>query len=197
MSAKLGTISGGCELLYNALPKRGEGLLTIRREQMAIFEAVGLKKFEANLFEELQQFAPSHCCAIGPEAVHEGNPGSVSRASRNARVYQARTVGFMYSLCSCSVAGSIPMCNTLGRRRLCGMTQPGKMARAEALHMGMLAYIGGVFGPDKAFARKALRPLRAAALAPAPEDRDALRRELPKFSKGSIQRRAAGSVRRG
>jgi hypothetical protein len=56
---------------------------------------------------------------------------------------------------------------------------PDEMARAEALHMGMLAYLGSVFGPGRMFARKALRPLRAALLEPAPEDRDALRRQLP------------------
>jgi hypothetical protein len=55
-------------------------MLTIRREQMAIFETSARKRFEDYLFEELHRFAPSHCRSLGPEDVHGVIRLGVSRA---------------------------------------------------------------------------------------------------------------------
>jgi hypothetical protein len=132
-------------------------MLTIRKEQMAVFEQASFKDFEGKMVEHLREFTPRHCEIVGEPAVRTVIRMGIERAMRYGFTNRG-PVRFYIELMF--MFGSYFDTDPLMLWAAEILNDPvivDQMVRAERLYEKLADYVEKVAGPENKFVKEALR----------------------------------------
>jgi hypothetical protein len=139
-------------------------MLTIRKEQMQVFELATMSRFEDEMVVHSQKYAPKLCKVLGEEQLRVAVRQAIGRASRYGFTYRGPIRLFIELMFLFGSAfDTDPQYPMLGAV----LNAPNdQMQRAEQIHTKVVDYLQKVSGTNDANVQKALKALAAFARNP-------------------------------
>lgn len=139
-------------------------MLTIRPQQEQAFRKASLRRFEDEMVEHLNAFAPKHCEVIGEPAVRNVIQLGMDRAKRYGFTHRGPVRSYLELMVMFgSYFDSDPQLPWVGEI-LNDRSQPDQMARADRLYHRTEEYLDEVVGPDNEYYMESLRRISQARI---------------------------------
>jgi hypothetical protein len=157
--------------------------LIIRRAQLQRFEDAAVPEFEALMVTHLARFSPLHSVSLGDAGIRTLIRDGVARAAPHG--FTARSTVRFYIECMVLLGADFDTDPQYAWARpiLADVSVP-EVERADRLHDALMAYVAFVGGPDRAYAKRALREVKSMPLRGIP-------RSVPDFRQKALEQLAA------